>query len=134
MVRPRPLLERSLSLGSTAEFVDSDSDRCFQDGMGRHLSRGENRGSVDSGGSRVPHKLPGAFSCVSSDPDVRTTVKERQSYNLHPVGQCDCSDIHQQEGRNAITLPVPASQKGVELVHGERHIPRGRSHPREGEH
>ena len=44
MVRPRPLLERSLSLslGSTAEFVDSDT--CFQDGMGRHLSRGENRG------------------------------------------------------------------------------------------
>ena len=51
---------------------------------------------------------------------TQTFVKHRT--NLYAVGQCDSSNLHQQEGGYTVSLAITASKKAVELVHGKERI------------
>ena len=84
---------------------------------------------LDDGGSGGTQKLSRVASGVSSTADV--CQGQDQPDRISPDRQCDGNDVHQQEKRNAFPEFDPASQEGVELVHGEGHIPRSGTYSRE---
>ena len=79
--------------------------------------------------SSTSHHLSGTVSSLPSSP----VFHERESPNNHSVevGQCNCNDLHQQNGGNTVTTAASACPLLMVMVPAEGYITSSGAHVRE---
>ena len=97
----------------------NDTDRCFPSGVGSGLQWSANRRSLDTVRKTTPHQLfrvDGRSLCSES---LHST--QNSSEGSFADGQCNSSDIYQQDGGHQVTHSVKSCIRTVDLVSSTSH-------------
>ena len=117
---------------SEARGQDRDRVRCLKFRLGCSLSRGENRGEVDTTGSTTTHQL---FRVEGSFPSF-TILSENQQWDKcsHQVRQPHSHCLHKQDGSSYNDTTLLISTTDLAVVSGSADYPSCRISGREGEY
>ena len=110
---------------STTDSPKSIRDRCFSAGMGCSLPGKKNRGTMVTRGNLSSHQLSGAVSSLPGTKNICERVS--RCYSTPEDGQCNSSNISEQDGRNSFATPLHSSSNPVGLVPREKHLGQGRA-------
>lgn len=106
-------------------------ERRLNGGLGCPLQWGEYRRPMESIRTVSPHKLSGTSSRLLRDQMLRKG-QNKHSHSA-PDGQCDCTDIHQQNGGNQIPCPSLSVSRSLAVVSSETDNSVCHPHPRDPE-
>ena len=96
-------------------------DGCLPHRLGSVLQRDSYRRPLDGRGTELPHKLPRTDCCQICSTNVCQRTDELPS--IAKDGQCICSDIYKQDGRDGVPGFDPSCERTLGVVHAEGHNP-----------
>ena len=115
-------------LHQSPKTAPEGSDRCVHDWLGSMLSGDKYRWSMVPQGGTTPHQLSGIAGNILCNPVL--CGREQGTHHPDTDGQQVSDVLCQQERRDTLSLPHPASKEVVAVVHGQEDQPSSGAHPR----